>query len=277
MDPEVDGDVLALHEPDGDVTDLRRGGGAGDVVALAAAVVDADHADVLELGEQRLPAVLRIEELRGVDVVPGGQGLEVARHGVGDPHLVGDGDRAETCGEVVVHRHLELGLCLAWNAELAAQRVECDAFELVDENRGAAPLEAELDARDAGHRICGGFDDRGGLRVGVGDCIVVGDLLAFGRRRIGVVTAKCTEGDGHHEDHGEHGSTDGDGGEDGRAVHLALTHVCSAAPALPVGNRQNRAATYAARALFRHRLNSGDGKGQAPTVTCGDKCTRRDV
>ena len=120
MDPEVDGDVLTLHEPDGDVADLRRGGGAGDVVALAAAVVDTDHADVLEVGEQRLPAVLRVEELRGVDVVTGGQGLEVARDGVGDPHLVLDGDGAEACGEVVVDRHLELGLGLARDAELAA-------------------------------------------------------------------------------------------------------------------------------------------------------------
>src|SRR5688572_2245312 len=57
VDPEVDGDVLALHQPHGDVADLLGGCRAGEVVALAAAVVDADHGDVLEVGEQRLPAV----------------------------------------------------------------------------------------------------------------------------------------------------------------------------------------------------------------------------
>ena len=35
VDPEVDGDVLALHQPDGDVADLLGGRRAGDVVALA--------------------------------------------------------------------------------------------------------------------------------------------------------------------------------------------------------------------------------------------------
>ena len=113
VDPEVDGDVLALHEPDRDVADLLGGRGAGDVVALAAAIVDADQRDVLEVGEQRLPAVLGIEELGRIDVVAGGQRLEVARDRIGDPHLVVDGDRAEARGEVVVDRDLELGLGLA--------------------------------------------------------------------------------------------------------------------------------------------------------------------
>ena len=42
-------------------------------------------------------------------------------------------------------------------------------------------LEAELDARDAGHRVAAADSTIvGGLRVGVGDCTVVGDLLVFG-------------------------------------------------------------------------------------------------
>ena len=49
--------------------------------------------------------------------------------------------------------------------------------------------------------VRGGVDDVGGLGVGVGDCIVVGDLLVFGRRRVGIVTTERTEGGSHHCDH----------------------------------------------------------------------------
>ncbi len=70
VDPQVDGYVLALHETDRDVAHLLSGRGAGDVVSLAAAIVDGDERDVLEAAEQRPPTVLGIEELGRVDVVP---------------------------------------------------------------------------------------------------------------------------------------------------------------------------------------------------------------
>src|SRR5262245_20476755 len=41
VDPQVDVDVLALYEPDGDVAHLFGGCGAGDVVTIATLVLDA--------------------------------------------------------------------------------------------------------------------------------------------------------------------------------------------------------------------------------------------
>jgi hypothetical protein len=108
------------------------------VVALAAAIVDADQLDVGR--GPRAAAAIRpgIEEARRVDVVARRQRLEVARHRVRDPDLVVDRDGADARREVGVDRHAELGLGAGGHRELAAQCVELDPLELVDEDR--APL-----------------------------------------------------------------------------------------------------------------------------------------
>ena len=72
-----------------------------------------------QVGDQGLPAVLGVEEPGRVDVVAGGQRLEVTGDRIRDPDLVVDRDGADLGGRLPSTVTVELGLGAGRDGELA--------------------------------------------------------------------------------------------------------------------------------------------------------------